>query len=284
MKETSINVFRNPAFGEIRTTLTAQGEPLFCLADVCRALDIANPRDCKTRLNPKGCQIINLNTVGSADGTSSSGGNPNVTFITEGNLYKCVFQSRKPEAEQFQDWVTEEVLPTIRKTGAYSLQLPTDYAGALRLAADLYEENQAQKALMAQTQKVLEQTAQSLAEAEPKAAYCDNVLCSVSLISVRQIAKDYGRSANWLNRYLASKGIQFRQGRQWLLYDKYARQDLARSVTAQGTGRGDNQTYMLTKWTERGRKFIARLLARDGIYPVPTAEEYSAIDRQLEML
>lgn len=165
-----------------------------------------------------------------------------------------------------------------------AFNIPKTLPEALQLAADLARQVEEKKALLAKTECVLKETAQSLAEARPKADYCDHVLCSVSLISVRQIAKDYGRSANWLNNYLASKGIQFRQGKQWLLYDKYARQDLARSVTAQGTGRGDNQTYMLTKWTERGRKFIARLLARDGIYPVPTAEEQAAIYHQLEML
>lgn len=73
----NIQIFRNPAFCEIRTTLNAQGDPLFCLADVCRALDLGNPSQAKARLNPKGCQIINLSTLTTNEGTPSSGGNPN---------------------------------------------------------------------------------------------------------------------------------------------------------------------------------------------------------------
>lgn len=97
-----IQLFSNPRFGEIRTALNEQGEPLFCLADVCKALDISNPRDCKTRLSLKGLVTINLNTVGNTDGILQAGpGNPNATFITEANLYRCIFQSRKPEAEAF---------------------------------------------------------------------------------------------------------------------------------------------------------------------------------------
>lgn len=119
-----ITIFNNPNFGDIRTSLSEQGEPLFCLADVCKALDIKNPRDCKTRLNPKGVYLIDLQLVGNTDGVIINElGNTKANFVTEGNLYKCIFQSHKPEAEAFQDWVTDEVLPSIRKNGAYMTPL-----------------------------------------------------------------------------------------------------------------------------------------------------------------
>lgn len=105
-----LQVFNNPQFGEIRVTTDEQGEPLFCLADVCKALDLSNPRMVKSRLSQKG--------VSNSD-TPTNGGIQSMTYINEPNLYKCVFQSRKSEASKFQDWVYEEVLPFIRKTGAY---------------------------------------------------------------------------------------------------------------------------------------------------------------------
>lgn len=109
MKE--IQFYENALFGQLRTSVTECGEPLFCLADVCKALELnGGARNVKSRLSAKGVVSIN---------TPTNGGNQQMTFITEPNLYKCIFQSRKKEAEAFQDWVCSEVLPSIRKTGGY---------------------------------------------------------------------------------------------------------------------------------------------------------------------
>lgn len=116
------------------------GEVWFCLADVCKALDITNSRNVKATLTSKGITTLNVreldNTVGSSDGTPTEdlessvhtmdatptkdlGGNPNMTFIDEGNLYQVIFQSRKPNAVKFKEWICYKVLPSIRKHGAY---------------------------------------------------------------------------------------------------------------------------------------------------------------------
>ena len=124
----NLTVFKNEDFGEIRTTLI-NNQPYFCLVDVCNILDIKNARDCRKRLKDKG--------VASAD-TLTKGGLQTMIFVDESNLYRCIFQSRKSEAEKFQDWVTEEVLPEIRTTGSYSL-VPKSYAEALRMYADEVE-------------------------------------------------------------------------------------------------------------------------------------------------
>lgn len=105
----NIQVFNNPKFGELRTSGTPD-KPYFCLVDVCRALELENHRQVKTRLHEKG--VITVDTL-------TSGGLQKVTFIDEPNFYRCVFQSRKDEAAIFQDWVFEEVLPTIRRQGFY---------------------------------------------------------------------------------------------------------------------------------------------------------------------
>lgn len=101
--------FKNQEFGEIRSTLI-NDEPWFMLADICRVLDINNSRQAKTRLNEKGVITNDILT---------SGGNQKADFINESNLYKLIFQSRKQQAEKFTDWVTSEVLPSIRKQGFY---------------------------------------------------------------------------------------------------------------------------------------------------------------------
>ena len=108
-------IFSNSEFGEIRT-ITKDDEPMFCLADVCKALEISNVGNVKQRLSEKG--------IHTAD-TLTKGGMQKMTFISEANLYKTIFQSRKESAERFTEWVTSEVLPSIRKTGSYSKPLTT---------------------------------------------------------------------------------------------------------------------------------------------------------------
>ena len=104
-----LQIFNSEEFGEIRTTIS-EGVPMFCLADVCRALGLTQPSKVKERLSKKGVNSIP---------TLTSGGTQNLLYINESNLYKAIFQSRKESAEKFTDWVTEEVLPSIRKTGSY---------------------------------------------------------------------------------------------------------------------------------------------------------------------
>ena len=127
-----LTIFKNEDFGDIRTTLV-DNQPYFCLADVCRILDIKNVSDCKDRLKKDG--VVNNDVI------DSLGRRQVANFINESNLYKCIFQSRQPYAEKFQDWVTEEILPEIRKTGSYSL-VPKSYAEALRLYADEVEQRE----------------------------------------------------------------------------------------------------------------------------------------------
>ena len=132
-----LRIFENKEFGKVRTSII-NDEPWFSLADVCRILEINNPRMAKTRLNEKGVSTTDILT---------NGGRQQANFINESNLYKLVFQSRKPEAERFADWVTSEVLPTIRKHGAYMTETAiertlTDPDYLIQLATTLKEEKQ----------------------------------------------------------------------------------------------------------------------------------------------
>lgn len=110
-----LEIFKNEEFGEIRTVMK-DGQPMFCLSDVCKALEISNVGNVKQRLSEKG--------IHSAD-TLTKGGMQKMIFINEANLYKTIFQSRKESAERFTDWVTTEVLPSIRKTGSYGKPMTT---------------------------------------------------------------------------------------------------------------------------------------------------------------
>lgn len=106
-----VQVFESARFGQVRTTQTTSGEPLFCLVDVCKALSIANPRNIVKRLTSRGVHSVDTPTYNQHGALVMQ----EMNFIDEPNLYRCIFQSRKEEAELFQDWVCEEVLPAIRQ-------------------------------------------------------------------------------------------------------------------------------------------------------------------------
>lgn len=127
-----LTVFQNPEFGELRTA-ERNGETWFCLADVCRPLGL-RAKDCKLRLKKDGVDTIAL--------TDSVGRMQGMLFVNEGNLYRAIFQSRKPEADRFTDWVTEEVLPSIRKTGRYESKPMTMAENVAAQAQLLVEQEQ----------------------------------------------------------------------------------------------------------------------------------------------
>lgn len=133
-----LQIFSNSEFGEIRT-ITKDNEPMFCLADVCKALGISNVSQLKTRLKEDGVitNEVGVQTGVKADGTPAIQ-KVRMNFINESNLYKTIFQSRKESAERFTDWVTSEVLPSIRKTGSYGM--PKTTGGQIQLLAQGYTE------------------------------------------------------------------------------------------------------------------------------------------------
>lgn len=180
-----IQIFSNPQFGEIRTAIGENGEPMFCLADACKALELSNPRQVKARLNAKGVQLIDLQGVNNNDGVIISElGNTTANFINEANLYKCIFQSRKPEAEKFQDWVCEEVLPSIRKQGGYIVARKEDTPEEIMARAVLV----AQATIEKQNKRIAEQAAKIEADA-PKVLFAESVTASDDMILIRDFAK-----------------------------------------------------------------------------------------------
>lgn len=124
-----IEIFKNDMFGEIRVAGTSE-QPLFCLADVCKAIGIVNARNVKERLD--GDDVRLMDTIDSLGRTQQA------TFVTESGLYDVIIRSDSENAKPFRKWVTSEVLPSIRKTGQYSMpfKVPRTFAEALRLAAD----------------------------------------------------------------------------------------------------------------------------------------------------
>lgn len=191
---------------------------------------------------------------------SASGQNRNMTIINESGLYSLVLSSKLPSAKKFKRWVTSEVLPALRKTGQYQVK---ELSGQELMAKALIEA----QSVLAAKDKVIE-------EMKPKASYYDVILNCKGLLATSVIAKDYGWSAIRLNEYLHKKGIQFKQGKTWLLYQKYATEGYASTKTHEHLGNdGTNHANVHTYWTQKGRRFIYDLLKNDGIVPLIERDE-----------
>ena len=162
-----IKVFNNSAFGQVRTAGTSEN-PLFCLSDVCKAVDLSNPSSVKTRLDKDDVQLIDLHAL---NGGQEIVGNSLATFITESGFYEVILFSNSPKVKPFRKWVTKEVLPSIRKTGQYSADIPQTFSQALMLAARQQEEIERQ-------QKAIEAKDRKIAEDAPKVVFSDAVVGS----------------------------------------------------------------------------------------------------------
>lgn len=255
-----LQIFNSPEFGDIRIVMV-ESEPMFCLSDVCRALEITNVGNVKQRLSEKGIRTMD---------TLTKGGNQKLLYINEANLYKTIFQSRKESAQRFTDWVTDEVLPSIRKHGAYMTEQVIEKALTspdflIRLATQLKEEQEKRKL----TESEVKMKNQIISELKPKADYYDEILKNPGLVTITQIAKDYGMSGKKMNDILHSLGIQYKKSGQWLLYDRYSKNGYTHSETVDITrsdGRPD--VKMNTKWTQKGRIFLYSTLKEKDILPV----------------
>ena len=113
--KTNIQIFNNPHFGDIRIVMNESNEPTFCLSDLCNVVGLSNPSSVKARLDTEDVQLIDLHALNSIKGN----GNAMTNFVSESGFYDVLLQSSSPSVKPFRKWVTSEVLPSIRKHGAY---------------------------------------------------------------------------------------------------------------------------------------------------------------------
>lgn len=252
-----LQVFNNAEFGSVRS-LTVNGEPYFVGKDVAEILGYQNASkaladhvDDEDKLNNE-----SLSSLGQRGGW----------LINESGLYSLILSSKLPSAKRFKRWVTSEVLPAIRKHGVFVMDDIVNNTDALIEALQAFKAERLQRMALEEENAVQKQ---QLIEMKPKASYYDVVLNSPDAVAITVIAKDYGKSAQWLNEYLNEKGIQFKQGNKiWLLYQKYAEKGYTCTKTHTYPGNdGEIHTKVHTYWTQKGRLFIYDLLKSDGILP-----------------
>ena len=268
-ENSNIQVFQTKNFGELRTLKTNEGDIYFSLKDVCSSLGLDQPSRVKSRLKQRGVTSIKVSTPIISQGVDTGKTKPvPMIFIDEPNLYRCIFQSRLKSAEIYQDWVVEEVLPSIRKTGGYLKTSIDDspetiMAKALVLAQETLTRHTEQISKLSQQNREISQKAEILdvankelmaenKELAPKAEYTDAVLQSLSTYTMTQIGKELNfESVGKFTSALKSKGIMFRQSGQWLLASKYAGNDYTKTRTFHyPDSKGIERTNTITVWTE----------------------------------
>lgn len=247
-----LKIFQNAQFGNVRVAINESNEPLFCLADVAKALGYSRPADAVNQ-HCKGVVILP---------TPTNGGMQEAKYGKESEVYRLTMKSKLPDAEKFQDWVCEDVLPSIRKHGAYMTgetlaQMLQNPDSMIMLLTALKTEKDKNAALSIQNAM----NVQSIEAMKPKATYYDTVLQSDTLIQTDIIAARLGISAIKLNRFLCDIGIQRKLGDAYVLgsdlrgkglegYKTYAYTDPA-------TGKKKSKPHMY--WTEKGVKMIIDL-------------------------
>lgn len=262
--ENQVKVFENAEFGSVRT-VEVNGEPYFVGRDVANILAYKDTADAlKRHVDDEDKRRIKVGEIPTLELNSNYG----VYIINESGLYSLILGSKLPNAKKFKRWVTSEVLPSIRKHGMYATdELLANPDFAIKVFQELKAERE-KRSLLETTVKVQEQ---QIAELKPKASYYDIVLNCKDLVSISVIAKDFGKTAIWLNQYLHDKGIQYKQGGKngiWLLYQKYAEQGYTGTKTNPYNGAdGLQHTRVHTYWTQKGRLFIYDMLKADGILP-----------------
>ena len=253
-----LKIFENEQFGSIRT-VEIDSTPYFVGKDVAEVLGYTNP--------PKALKDHVDDEDKLTEQIVMSGQGRNVTIINESGLYSLILSSKLPKAKEFKHWITSEVLPAIRKHGVYAVDEVLENPDMLISALQALKEEREKAKRLTETVAVQEQ---QISELQPKASYYDVVLNCKDLVSVTEIAKDYGKSAKWLNEKLHELGIQFKQGGKiWLLYQKYAEKGYTSTKTQTYNGNdGEVHTKVHTYWTQKGRLFIYDCLKAESILPL----------------
>lgn len=275
MKE--IKKFNSPMFGELRVTRNEKGELLFCLKDVCNSLGLQVGATAK-RLGGD----INSTNVSSITVLDANNHGQQMYFVTEPDLYRCIFQSRKPTARKFQDWVFNEVLPSLRTTGAYVVAKEEDCEediiarGLIAAKAALARREERIKELEcenSQSKQVIEAQGERIAKDAPKVEYYDQTLNSDDCMTSSQVALDLGITAQELHNKLCQANIIYKQSGQWNLHKPYKGWKLHDTNTYTfPSSNGGTHTKVYTVWTQRGRRFIIALFKNNFNVKLALAE------------
>lgn len=258
----TIEVFKNSEFGQVRT-VTINNEPWFIGKDVATILGYKDTSDALKRHVDDEDKLTRRFT--------DSGQPRRMYVINESSLYSLIIASKLPSAKKFKRWVTVEVLPAIRKHGLYAVDEVLSNPDMLINALTKLKEER-QKRLMAE---------QQVNELKPSADYCDLILENKSLVTITQIAKDYGMSGKAMNALLNKLKVQYKQGQTWLLYSKYQKTGWTQSNTVVVKDKnGKEKAILNTKWTQKGRLGLYELLKKQNVLPLIENERLEQLEEE----
>lgn len=244
----NLQVFQNEEFGEISVWMV-DGKPYFPATECAKILGYSNPKDAIRRHTKGGVFHAPL----------TNGGTQKVKFIPEGDLYRLIIRSKLPAAERFEKLVFDEILPSIRKTGAY---VTPETLEKMLQSSEFTKEVLKNVSALQQKNAALSECVEHLA---PKAQYHDLIWQTQNTVPVSFIAKEYGMSATAFNRLLHELRIQYKLRETWILYNEYASKGYTKARTFYTPG---NVAVVHTYWTMRGRIFLYDKLTACGILPV----------------
>lgn len=272
----SIKIFENAQFGQIRTSVTESGEPLFCLADLCKAINVANHRNVAKRIEQDGVRRMDI--------TDSLGRNQQVLFVTEPGMYEVLLRSDSEKAKPFRKWVCGEVLPSIRKSGGYMVarvdETPEQImARALIVAQETISRQKAAVAAAEKRATLLEATTKQMTvqingletknkELLPGATFAKAVETSEHSILIGELARiikqngveiGQNRLFQWLreNGFLCKKGEWYNQPTQRAM--EMGLFEIKKTVITKPSG--DSLVTTTTKVTGKGQiYFVNRFL------------------------
>lgn len=260
-----VTIFKSEQFGEIRTAGTAEN-PMFCLADICRVLDLDTSQVMK-RLEDG---VVTIHPIKDKLGRTQK-----ANFVSEDGLYDVILDSRKQEARMFRKWIVSEVLPTIRKTGGYHTSTMTalpnfaDPVEAARAWADQYEMKLIEAKRADEAEQQVLALSKEIETMQPKVTYYDKILNNKSTVLTTQIALDYGMSAKALNILLYDMRIQHKVNDQWILYAPFLSCGYMHSKQVEIThSDGRKSIKSNSEWTQKGRLFLYEELKKRGILPI----------------
>ena len=271
----NIQIFNHHKFGDIRTTGTAD-DPLFCLADVCKAVGIANARNVKSRLDEEDVRLVD---------TPTNGGIQQLSFVTESGLYETIIRSDSETAKPFRKWVTSEVLPSIRKTGGYMIATAdmTDeeiMARAIMIGQKTIERQKERiKALekqMGEQQLLIDSQSDTIRRQAPKVQFADAVGKSTDTITIDLMAKLLAQNGvtigekrlfEWLrkNLYLSDQKSTWNRP-----YQKWIERGIFRVETStwKNPSTGSMHTSYTPRITPKGQEYFVRLFLKSQPTPI----------------
>jgi prophage antirepressor-like protein len=256
--ENNIQIFTASEFGELGV-VTIDGKYYFPATYCAKILGYSEPEKA-IRTHCKGVSVLD---------TPSNGGIQRKKYVSEGDVYRLIMRSKLPAAERFERWVCDTILPSIRKHGAYITdekirQIEENSTAITELVEALKDEMEYSNCMELEIcRKNVE-----IEALQEKAEYADFILGSSEILSITQIAKEYGFSARKMNKLLHALDIQYKANGQWVLYADYQNKGYTQSVPMLVKNRGnfdDPSFIMHTKWTFVGAAFIHREMQNLGI-------------------